>query len=634
MGVAVTRDSVVPVNALATQPTLLAGPALLAQVGDGHNAFDGAYVRLKPGTNVSSFTDHADALAQQFPLTGGGVFVADETQQAAKVEQAIRPEAVALALFALLAGIVALFAVGQVLVRQALSAAAETPTLRSLGMTPRQLFAVAMVPVAISAVAGAALAVGVAWIASAWMPIANSRTAEPHPGFSFDAVVLGVGFAAVVASCVAIAAWPAWRSTRSAPNSMGAPPRAVGRLGTLAAQSGVPVSVAVGLGQTATPTSIGRALPTRSALMGVTVALAAIVAALTFGVNLSRFVQTPRLYGQTWDITADAQFSVLPQDAINTMLRREVGVTTWTFGEHVDISINGQPVPAIALDTTAKSKLTPTLVAGREPVGTDEIVLGTKTLERAHLRIGDTAAVVTDTTQASDATQTMHIVGTSVFPFFGRGSFTPAGLGVGALMLGTPPVAANPNDLTGYNFVLISVAGGPDHRTNVDRVVHDLAANICNSGNQCLATTTSRPVDVLNYARVQSTPLVLAAVLAVLGVLVLAYLLLTSLRRRRREFVILKTLGFTRHQVHATVASHATVVVAFALLIGTPLGIALGRAAWSLFASNLGVTADPATPGLPLAITIVVALAVANATAAAPAVLAARLRPAAALRAD
>ena len=56
----------------------------------------------------------------------------------------------------------------------------------------------------------------------------------------------------------------------------------------------------------------------------------------------------------------------------------------------------------------------------------------------------------------------------------------------------------------------------------------------------------SQPGDIRSYDRVpRETPLVLAGLLAFLGVAVLAHLLVTSVRARRNDLAILKSLGFT-----------------------------------------------------------------------------------------
>ena len=69
----------------------------------------------------------------------------------------------------------------------------------------------------------------------------------------------------------------------------------------------------------------------------------------------------------------------------------------------------------------------------------------------------------------------------------------------------------------------------------------------------------------------------------------LVHVLVTSVRRRRRDLAILRTIGFTRRQISRTVAWQAATIAAAALAIGIPLGVVVGRFAWSLFASRLGV---------------------------------------------
>ena len=89
-------------------------------------------MKLKPGVSVSEFSSRAQALTRRYPATGGQIFVADEAAQAATVERSIRPQAIALALFALALGITALLVVGQVASRQLLAAAGTTaPSPRS-----------------------------------------------------------------------------------------------------------------------------------------------------------------------------------------------------------------------------------------------------------------------------------------------------------------------------------------------------------------------------------------------------------------------------------------------------------------------------------------------------------------------
>jgi ABC-type antimicrobial peptide transport system permease subunit len=642
VGIGVTRDSVVTVNALAAAPSLIAGPAFAREFGPGDYAFDGAYATLAPGASKSAFMARAQTVAQRFPQTGGGVFVADETQQAGQVEHAIRPQAVALGLFAALTALTALFALGQVLARQLHLTSTDNDVLRSLGMSRTQLFALGMAQVGAAAVVGAFIAVVVAIVASPTMPIGPARLAEPHPGVALDWVVLGGGFLLLVALLVASAAWPAWRAATPYGDPRRAPDggtRRPSRLTRQATSAGAPPSVAIGVGYAVDPGRGRAAVPVRSAIAVTALAITALAAAITFGTNLSGLVQTPRLYGQSWDITADAQFGALPSGQIVALLRKDPGVQAWTFGVHDDITVDGQDVPTIGLSPPAGPVIAPTVVTGRAAESAHEIMLGTKTLDHLHRRVGQTVSVqfqvmcCTSTGAHSPPAREMRIVGRSVFPFFGEGSFTPTGLGVGAQVTNPPVVANDPNRVA--NFVLVRVAAGPEHDAQVARVVHDLGrTTICGSANQCAVSTASRPADILNYTRVKSTPVALAVVLALLAIGVVTNLLVSSIRRRRRGLAILKTLGFRRRQVSFAVAWQATALVAIALVIGLPIGTALGRWVWTTFATNLGLPGNPRTPVHAFLIAIPVALVIGNAIALGPGILAGRLRPATALRTE
>jgi ABC-type lipoprotein release transport system permease subunit len=110
--------------------------------------------------------------------------------------------------------------------------------------------------------------------------------------------------------------------------------------------------------------------------------------------------------------------------------------------------------------------------------------------------------------------------------------------------------------------------------------------------------------------------------------------LVASVRRRRRDFAILKTLGFARRQVSATVVWQASTMLLIALAVGLPLGVAAGRWAWTVVAEQLGTVAEPVTPlGLVL-LTIPAGLLLANLVAALPARVASRLKPATVLRSE
>jgi ABC-type lipoprotein release transport system permease subunit len=140
--------------------------------------------------------------------------------------------------------------------------------------------------------------------------------------------------------------------------------------------------------------------------------------------------------------------------------------------------------------------------------------------------------------------------------------------------------------------------------------------------------------DLTNLDRVGYLPGLLAGLVALLAVATVAHALVSSVRRRRRDLAILKTLGFARGQVTQTVAWQASTFALAALLVGMPLGIVGGRWAWRLVADQLGVTTGPVVPPLPVLAITAGGLLVANLVAAGPGWAAARIRPAVALRAE
>jgi ABC-type antimicrobial peptide transport system permease subunit len=634
VGVGVTRNNVVVVNALASAPVMLATPAFTHRFGPDYYAFDGAVVALAPGASRATFSAAAQSIARPLPETGGNLQIADSAAQAAQVNHAIRPQAVALAGFALLTALAALFSIGQLLARQVFLVSDDNGALHALGMSRRQLLASGLAQVGVAATVAALLAVVIAIAASPTMPIGPARVAEPHPGVSLDGPVLGLGFMAIVVLSLLCAAWPAWRyaaGTEDPGVHRGTAPRP-SVLRRWATAAGAPPTMAIGIGHAVEPGRGRTAVPSRTAIAVTAMAVASIAAVATFGTNLSRLVHTPRLYGQAWDVTIDSQFSPLPAPRIDALLRTVPGATAWTFGTHTDVNVGRRIIPAIALVANEHGVIAPTVVTGRAAIRPNEVVFGTKTLEHIHCHVGQTV----DATMLQPGTESppsvrLRIVGRSVFPFFGMGSFDPTGLGAGAQVT-EPMPAANGAPLT---VVLVRVAPGASHQSDVAGVFRAFEReHICGVYNQCSMTTASRPTDILNYSRIQGTPVALAAVLALLAIGVVTNLLVTSIRRRRHDLAILKTLGVGRRGISATVAWQATTLVGVALLVGLPIGIAIGREIWSVFADGLGIPRDPRTPTLAVLLAIPAALLIGNAIAAFPASFAGRTAPAQILRTE
>jgi len=102
-----------------------------------------------------------------------------------------------------------------------------------------------------------------------------------------------------------------------------------------------------------------------------------------------------------------------------------------------------------------------------------------------------------------------------------------------------------------------------------------------------------RGAAILNASSMGSQPVTLALALTAAAVLALTLTVLASVRQRRRQLAVLKTLGLRRRQLRATVAWQASTILVIAALAGVPLGVAAGHWAWASFATTVGFVPVP-----------------------------------------
>ena len=178
----------------AAAPTALLSSFPVAGAAQTMSYGNEAAVRLRPGGSLAAFTAAANALAARYKDTAGQVFTISQADQVVATQRAIRPQAVALGVFAGLAGLTALAVLGQLLARQLTLDAAEFPVLRALGMPRGALTALSLARLAVVTVTGGVVSVAVAVAASPLTPLGPARLAEPAPGIDVNFAVLGAGF--------------------------------------------------------------------------------------------------------------------------------------------------------------------------------------------------------------------------------------------------------------------------------------------------------------------------------------------------------------------------------------------------------------------------------------------------------
>jgi ABC-type lipoprotein release transport system permease subunit len=557
--------------------------------------------------------------------------------QAANTEHSIHLQAVALWLLSGLLGVIGLLILGQLLARVSFLDSVEYATLRALGMGRRALFAVGLSRAAVIGAAGGAAGALLAVAVSPLLPVGLAEIAEPHPGIDADVTVLGLGVAATVVATMAGAAWPTWRATRAgrarsrAARAAGGRARpasaAAGRGARLAAAATSAISsvtAVIGLRLALQPGAGRTALPVRSTIASAVVGVAALSAALVFTASLSNLLATPRLYGVTWDAyVSNTRNTGIGQAARGVV--HDPAVAAWAVGyTGAPLTIRGVAADSIALLPGHHASLLPVLRQGHLPRGPGEIAVGARTLAVTHAHLGQTVAVSLGSFRA----HRLKVVGTAVFPTLGDvlGLGKGATLTVGGLRTLLPPsVPPPPLDTLLVRF-RPPAAGG-------QAGLNDFATRMGRLG-PFVTQGPAAPTDVVNFGRVQQLPLLLGIALSLLALLTIAHLLLTSVRRRRRDFAVLRSLGFTRWQVRGAVGWQASALTVGALCLGIPAGIVCGRVAWRIFALQLGIPPTVVVPLVALAVLIPAGLALAVAIAAVPGESAARARPAEILRSE
>src|SRR5262245_4683843 len=523
-----------------------------------------------------------------------------------KVERAITVQSDALRIVAVVLFVAMVLIIGQTCIRRAAADARDNAVLRALGMQRRDLLALISLRGALVGTVTAALAVAVAIGVSAFMPVGIAHTAELDRGIDVDLVVLGIGALAIIGVTVVLRV-VTWRYVERRLRRRGG---SLSRIASVAEHSSVSPSAAIGVRFALERGPEAAGVPVWVNVMGVTLAFALLGGLWCYRAGLDHLLDTPSLYGWNWSAKSGAP--ALPEvgPALVPALAHDPSIDAVAEGTVTQAELGLQRVDVLAMHQVT-GQLAPTVVEGRLPRAPDEALLGTTTLEDAHLQIGDIGVV-----RLGNRAAGVRVVGRGVFPEFGEAGR----LGNGIYMT-----------YGGLKRLLPAAR----HNVFLVRFSDDTTAEIAHLRRALdpLPTRASgRPRELEELSRVSQLPTVLGILVALLSAATLAHTLVITVRRRSRDLAVLRTLGFVRRQVGASVMWQTTTLVTIGLVIGLPLGALIGRLAWSVFANGLGAVAVAPIAWVPLLVTIPVALVVANLVALVPAWIAMQQNPADSLR--
>jgi ABC-type lipoprotein release transport system permease subunit len=588
--------------------------AFMEQYGDDIGTFSGTVLRVR--------TKHGDADAAAVSDAIREVFQGDESfgalglgTEGAGAQSAIDVTTAALWILAVVSASAGAVAIAFAFARRSADEVDDQVTLRALGFARRQWRLATTAQFVPIAVGGAALGVLTAWFLSPVFPIGVARDAEPDLGLHFDAATLLVGAVATALAVLVIGALASAVVTR---RRLQAParPSVVSRA---LSDTAVTPPVAVGVGF-ALARGRGRSIPVWSTIGATTIGVVGVVAALVFAASLDRLVDTPARYGWTWGYVLDGygdQGEACPR---SDPVSHEPGVSAMAqFCFANDISVAGRPAVGSSI-RQVRGRIDPEIVQGRAPRNPRELALGARLLESIGRSVGDQVVVSGPVGQAR---KKYDIVGTTVLP--GLGEAQPLAGGALFTVGGLERVATDSPDVVD-NYVIVRLEPDADERALLRRMQETHA--------DLEPIPASVPAEIERLRQIDAFPALLAGLTVVIAAIALGYTLVVSVRRRRRDLAVLRTVGFTRGQVRAAVAWQATTLAGIGLALGIVLGFVVGERVWRAVADDLGVSPSIAVPVLGVVLVIPLTVLVANLIAAVPARSAARTPPAVVLRAE
>ena len=182
--------------------TVILTPALTRQLVNCCSNFSFTYLQLTDGSRdvpaVEAEIERVIPAALPYDFYDSSIDVS-------KAQNAIKPEAIALGVFGLIAALATLLIAGQVIGRQLGFWAPEERILRGLGANPSTTAGDGLLGLTAAIVLGALLAGAVAVTLSPLAPLGPVRPYYPEPGVAFDWTVLGLGMLGLVVVLGALA---------------------------------------------------------------------------------------------------------------------------------------------------------------------------------------------------------------------------------------------------------------------------------------------------------------------------------------------------------------------------------------------------------------------------------------------
>jgi ABC-type lipoprotein release transport system permease subunit len=430
--------------------------------------------------------------------------------------------------------------------------------------------------------------------------------------------VLGIGAAAVFAVlslCLVVVAH------RSLIRRAG--PRGAGRAPTLAGRLRLQPVPATGARFALDGRADGRRAPVLLTVGTAAVAAALVTGALVVSSSIDRVLSVPHASGSPWDGFASQTGE--PEDADLEHARQlatDPRVTaTARIGQGPLLAAmpgNDGEIWAIGIEPV-RGEIEPTVLSGRAPTGPDEVLVSRAVRDEFHLGLGDQLLV-----RGGDGAHALRVVGIGLLPIVNEE--TNAWAVVVPLQ-----TLAELGGFTDFSRSESGIAYRVKDRADLDDVNRAAEALVADA---TIALRARIPGKVTSLGEVDELPVVLAALVGVLGLLTIGFGLVLAVRQRRHELGVLRALGFRPGDARGAVHWQAIVTALAGLGAGVPVGVVVGRQVWTLIAGVVDADPAPVVSARTLAVVACTVVAAGLALSIGPAWRAGRFAPAASLRSE
>lgn len=270
------------------------------------------------------------------------------------------------------------------------------------------------------------------------------------------------------------------------------------------------------------------------------------------------------------------------ETSLTSELETDHDVAGLTYFAQTIGNVGSTQLAVLGMDNK-RGHLVPPVLEGRAPETPDEIALGRLEAEQLHTGVGGHVTV-----QVGDKKRVFDVVGLEVMPSLAGND----GVGKDALVTLDALHSFDPDAAVASGEATVRADAPPGTAERIYKKITHWDP----SQGPIPSIAQSMPGSIINSSRVRSTPYLLVGVLGALGVLIIAFVVPTSIRRERREWAVLRTMGADRRWITCAALWQALSITLIPVVIGIPLGLLGGARVFRLFGDAMGVVDSASAP--------------------------------------